>query len=1277
MSLKNNVTGSNIAKVEFIHGDVTAYRSINNSINAFALNEESIIYENDFISTSSDSSILLNSDGTPIFLSSLESLQLSSNTLTTLQSIYNQASSSFNGNPISFSDLQEALSSQQSIESLLENPSATFREISESISLYGKSIILWPRENPEIIPDNDISQSFLQSILSTINDEESLRKEAEFFVEPTANNDEYFLNEDSPLSNINVLSNDVFMGENPINQYDNTSANGGIVTLNSNNTFSYTPVNNFNGIDTFTYTITGNAGQKITATVTLYIKPVSDGSPQANDDTVSIEEDNSIVIDFSKNDILPDEAELLNYSQNSINNGQVSYNSDGTFTYTPANNYNGTDTFSYTIKDSDGETDTGTITINVTPVSDGTPAALDDHINSLEDTSINITPLANDTIFDEAAIIDFQTTSLQGGTVSETSEGVLTYTPSANYFGTDSFTYTIQDSDGQSSTATIFITIEEVNDKPVNNLPDNVSVLRNQQLNFSEANDYLITLSDVDENITTAELSVSQGTLNIISAEVVILGNDTGNLSISGTQAAINNALSTLTYQPNTGFGGFDTLNIQTTDSKNATDTDSLTIKVTVTPSAVSFNEGIGQPPASTGLTATQYTANTIYDESHLALDDSSSIESDIAANATTFNASRMTEGVGALAQTTVIDTSNSIQLGDMDGDVYALTGLIYLEAGSEYRFAGSRDDALYIELGGQTMVSTAGDSAGYFSTRVSDNTEGLTENIFTPTVSGYYTLEVYAANLLGLGELALNFSQDDIDYLLSANNFSFFANAKEVISAGGLIDAFTSNTSVGENPDGGYFAHNGNVDVIGIEGQTIKLTNFSIDLAPDDTLISLIMEIPEGSTLYGALGEIFVATAGNNTIDLIANNWSLKDLSLSLPDASAGELVDLFVSATTQTVSLDTLQSDHTLSVSILPEGFTGTIDSAITKDSINTGNDDVITGSGFNDVLTSAPTGNTVILGLNGDDTLTGNDNNNTLFGGNGNDIITSGAGNDMIFGGQGSDTLIGGVGIDHFIWKNNDADGSTDTIEQFTLGNGGDLLDLSQLLEGETTNTLTNFIQLSGSTLNIDSNGDGSGFDDLFIDISDLGSTSLESLIEHNIIYDSGRSILRGTEEQNQISGRQSNGITTNEDFFGNGGGDDFWGNGGADRYIVEGDDFVEFIPTPEEPNFSTLRIKDLFTFGNFDGVSEADAIDLSRILAGENYTNIHNYLTIDTRFSFGGTMIEVDIDGNGSGTDFEIHIQQDNLDIEAELGYTDDTNQLEILQLLIDYGNIVID
>ncbi|MBO0400664.1 type I secretion C-terminal target domain-containing protein [Aeromonas veronii] len=150
-----------------------------------------------------------------------------------------------------------------------------------------------------------------------------------------------------------------------------------------------------------------------------------------------------------------------------------------------------------------------------------------------------------------------------------------------------------------------------------------------------------------------------------------------------------------------------------------------------------------------------------------------------------------------------------------------------------------------------------------------------------------------------------------------------------------------------------------------------------------------------------------------------------------------------------------------------------------------------------------------NDALVGTSGDDVLLGHAGADVLNGNDGNDRLEGGAGNDTLIGGLGDDILIGGLGSDTFKWLAGDADGSTDSITDFTLGrtaSGGDVLDLSDLLVGvpalgdneDLAAVLNNYLQFNTTTktLTIDPAGAGGEAEQTIqfqntLDLASLGS------------------------------------------------------------------------------------------------------------------------------------------------------------------------------------------
>ncbi|MEG0939767.1 type I secretion C-terminal target domain-containing protein, partial [Comamonas sp.] len=143
---------------------------------------------------------------------------------------------------------------------------------------------------------------------------------------------------------------------------------------------------------------------------------------------------------------------------------------------------------------------------------------------------------------------------------------------------------------------------------------------------------------------------------------------------------------------------------------------------------------------------------------------------------------------------------------------------------------------------------------------------------------------------------------------------------------------------------------------------------------------------------------------------------------------------------------------------------------------------------------------------------------DGNDSLYGGTGKDIIYGQGGNDTLIGGEGDDILFGGTGNDTFVWLKGDqgtaADPAKDVIKDFGMSaaspNGNDVLDLSDLLQGETSGTIGNFLEFSKSgsdtVLKVSTNGtlNTNGFDQQItlegVDL--LGSNTSQELIQKMI-------------------------------------------------------------------------------------------------------------------------------------------------------------------------------
>jgi len=169
------------------------------------------------------------------------------------------------------------------------------------------------------------------------------------------------------------------------------------------------------------------------------------------------------------------------------------------------------------------------------------PVANDDSATLDEDSSATIDILANDSDSDGDAITIDSLSNPEHGTVTKNSDNTVTYTPDSNYHGDDSFTYTISDSKGATSSATVSLTINAVNDAPVAK-DDSATTQENEKVVI----DVLANDSDVDND-----------SLSIVS---------TSNPSHGSVKISSNK----IEYTPDDGFSGDDSFTYTIEDPSGA-----------------------------------------------------------------------------------------------------------------------------------------------------------------------------------------------------------------------------------------------------------------------------------------------------------------------------------------------------------------------------------------------------------------------------------------------------------------------------------------------------------------------------------------------------------------------------------------------------------------------------------------------------------------------------------------------------------------------------------
>ncbi|HEY4252555.1 MAG TPA: Ig-like domain-containing protein [Roseomonas sp.] len=197
-------------------------------------------------------------------------------------------------------------------------------------------------------------------------------------------------------------------------------------------------------------------------------------SPVAHDDSFSVAEDTTTILDVLANDVdIDGDTRTITHVNGialangpvDVDGGSVALNGDGQLVFTPDAEFNGHITFDYTINDGHGETSTGTTELDVTAVNDAPVTAADSFTATADGASIPLDVLANDTDadgdiaritqIDGRAIAPGGSLEVAGGLVTLNEDGTLAFVASLTFDGTAHFTYTADDGHGGETVGTV------------------------------------------------------------------------------------------------------------------------------------------------------------------------------------------------------------------------------------------------------------------------------------------------------------------------------------------------------------------------------------------------------------------------------------------------------------------------------------------------------------------------------------------------------------------------------------------------------------------------------------------------------------------------------------------------------------------------------------------------------------------------------------------------------------------------------------------------------
>jgi VCBS repeat-containing protein len=368
---------------------------------------------------------------------------------------------------------------------------------------------------------------------------------------PVAANDTHTTAEDTVLNVAapGVLGNDTDADGNPLSALLVSTVTHGTLNLSANGGFIYTPSSNYAGADSFTYRATDGSSTSGVTTVSITITPVNDIPVAANDAQYFTLEDTRLNVAAAAgiltNDFDADGSALTALLVSTTTNGVLVLTNNGGFTYLPNTNANGVDHFTYWATDGVSTSALATVTLTVQAVNDA-PVATGESYVVAEDSVLSLAApgvLSNDSDLDGDALRAVLVSGVANGTLNLNTNGSFTYTPNANYSGSDSFTYRANDGSLNSAVTTVNITVTPINDAPVAGNDGPYFTPEDTRLNVAAPSGVLANDSDADADALT-----------------VLLVDTTAN----GTLTLTNNG--GFSYLPNANFNGTDQFTYRATD---------------------------------------------------------------------------------------------------------------------------------------------------------------------------------------------------------------------------------------------------------------------------------------------------------------------------------------------------------------------------------------------------------------------------------------------------------------------------------------------------------------------------------------------------------------------------------------------------------------------------------------------------------------------------------------------------------------------------------------
>ncbi len=687
--------------------------------------------------------------------------------------------------------------------------------------------------------------------------------------------------------------------------------------------------------------------------------------------------------------------------------------------------------------------------------------AIADSVLTSEDTEVEINVLLNDSYVTSSPFSLSATNSTNGST--SISNNLITYSPNADYNGSDTFSYNLTQGD-KTSSADVTITIEAVNDAPSIDLASTIQVEENQVAVTT------VSVSDVDGDELTLTLGGADADNFNLSTENVITFKEAPDYETKtsysitltltdGTETVTKDVTITIIDVEENGNAPVITSSASFSADENqtaigtvtATDEDGDDITFSISGSEITINSSSGviafasapdyetKSSYTATVTASDGTNSTTQAITVTIIDVEENGNAPVITSSDTFSANENQTAIGTVTATDADGDTITYSISGSEININSSTGVLTFASAPDYETKST-----------YSATVTASDGTNSTTQAITVNVTNINDNNPVITSSSTFTVE---ENQTSVGSVTANDADgDSLTFALSGTDASLLSiSSSGVITFNSAPDyetktsySITVSVSDGTNTTAQSVTVN-----ITDENESPVISNLASTLSineNDTNVVTVSASDPENDNLTYSLSgtdasSLSISSSGVITFNSAPDYETKSSYSVTVNVSDGTNTVSQSITINITNVNeppvisnlANNISSDEndtnvvTVSASD-PENDSLTYSlSGTDASSLSINSSGVITFNSAPDYETKTSysitvnvsdgtntTSQSITININ-DITENGSSGNDTINGGSGDDTILGLAGDDTINGNAGNDILRGGLDVD----------------------------------------------------------------------------------------------------------------------------------------------------------------------------------------------------------------------------------------------------------------------